>query len=114
MKSIKKLFIALMFAVLSTVAIAQSGWSTGNYYAYQGDPGLSGETILLGIMLMVNRCIIDTVDKPTGTESIDQDIITHGQTASGYQDGMKVISGIARGHHGTFVKMKTTIYIKIK
>ena len=36
MKALKKSLLVLIFALVSTVGLSQSGWNTGKYYAYQG------------------------------------------------------------------------------
>lgn len=33
----KRIILILLFALLSNIGISQSGWSAGNYYAYQGE-----------------------------------------------------------------------------
>jgi|SRR6056297_2525583 len=36
MKALKRLLLVFSFTVISLISYSQSGWSTGRYYAYQG------------------------------------------------------------------------------
>jgi len=36
MKTLKKSILILIFTLISTFNFSQSGWNSGNYYAYQG------------------------------------------------------------------------------